>query len=115
MSSYQKDVQDLNTLVLSSFSFYSTNYARLDGTLTLNRLVQASSAKPRSNNTIQLKRNGYIYNVGTFEYAVMVAVIANIQITIDNNYANSNTSGSIKITLRNRIGRGNRVYIRVGQ
>lgn len=53
--------------------------------------------------------------MGAFDYSVVSAQIPNITITIDNNYANSNTSGFIKVTLSNSVTRGDKVFINIPQ
>jgi hypothetical protein len=52
IASYQINIQDFYTVVISSFTFLTVNYANLDIVMTIDKIVQASSTKPRSNNTI---------------------------------------------------------------
>lgn len=111
VSSYVTNVQGLNTIVFSSFIFYSTNYAPLDASITFNKIVQATSTKPRPNNTIELRRNGFLYNSDTFQYQVVEGVILNFTVTLDNNYANSNTSGVWDVTFSNEVRKLDKIYM----
>lgn len=111
VSNYTKNIQGLNTIVFSSFIFNSTNYAPLSANITFNKIVQATSTKSRSNNTIELRRNGFLYNSDTFQYQVVEGVILNFTVTLDNNYANSNTPGVWVVTFSNGVRKLDKIYM----
>ena len=113
VTSYQTDIQNLNTIVLSSFTFISTNYAPLYGTLTINKIVQAVSTKPRVNNVIELRRNGYLYGRDTFGYAVNGASMSSMEVVLGNNYANSDTNCTWKLVLSKGVVQGDRIYMNI--
>ncbi len=79
------------------------------------KIVQASSTKPRTGNVIQLARNGYLYNVGTFSYKVNQATLDNFTVSLNNNYANSITTGLWVLTFSKGVTTGDLIYMNIPQ
>ena len=52
ISGYQVNIQDFYTIVISSFTFVSSNYAPLNAYITIDKIVPATSTKPRVNNLV---------------------------------------------------------------
>lgn len=112
---YQVNIQDFYTVVISSFAFVSTNYAPLNAYITINKIVSASSTKPRTNNVIELRRNGYLFNTGYFQYQVVEGIISNITVTLDNNYANSQATCTWQVTFSTGVSQTNMVFLNIHQ
>ena len=112
LSSYLVSIQDLNTIKISSFILLVQSNGQLSGTIRISTLIGRPSTKPVTGSQVVFSRNGYNYNSAFFVYSAQQGTLTG-NVTLDNNFANSNTSGLWKVTLPTGASIGDRLYFQI--